>query len=349
MPVQRHAAPPPFHGGLRRAAPEGTTRPRRPLARPAAASLRRPRRGEPGVGAGPPEGWGAAAGPRPPPPPRAAEGRGAPRRRAAPLPSPPAPGPAASRPRGCHSAAAPRPAPRAPPGGLPRASSPPARRPARPTRRAEPPAAAPTHLNLLSMVTSRARAAAPAPPEGEAPRPAGRRGPSPCGPGRLSAAAAAGGGAAAAGGGPWLLRSPGSGRDCTERRHRLLPPVSQFLLPRLRHPLGTRKLRGRPGNRRGRRQPDVRPPQRASEPRAALPRLRAGVRDGLRAEPPRSRTRPSAPAASAPRRQRPPVARRTAALRGVPGVALRCCPAAFPSFPIPLNSLHSKAKLISSC
>lgn len=257
MPVQRHAAPPPFHGGLRRAAPEGTTRPRRPLARPAAASLRRPRRGEPGVGAGPPEGRGAAAGPRPPPPPRAAEGRGAPRRRAAPLPSPPAPGPAASRPRGCHSAAAPRPAPRAPPGGLPRASSPPARRPARPTRRAEPPAAAPTHLNLLSMVTSRARAAAPAPPEGEAPRPAGRRGPSPCGPGRLSAAAAAGGGAAAAGGGPWLLRSPGSGRDCTERRHRLLPPVSQFLLPRLRHPLGTRKLRGRPGNRRGRRQPDV--------------------------------------------------------------------------------------------
>lgn len=64
---------------------------------------------------------------------------------------------------------------------------------------------------------------------------------------------------------------------------------------------------------------------------------------------PRTRTRPSAPAASAPRRQRPPVARRTAALRGVPGVALRCCPAAFPSFPIPLNSLHSKAKLISSC
>lgn len=83
VPIQRHAAPPPFHGRSRQAAPEGATRPRQAPARPGAAFLRRPRWGEAGVGAGPP----------PPPPPRAAVSRGL---CAAPLPSPPAPG--ASRP-----------------------------------------------------------------------------------------------------------------------------------------------------------------------------------------------------------------------------------------------------------
>lgn len=124
------------------------------------------------------------------------------------------------------------------------------------------------------------------------------------------------------------------------------PPVSQFLLPRLRHPLGTRKLRGRPGNHRGRRRPDVRPPRRAPEPRAARPRVRSERAE--RAPRGAAALRNAAPCSLA-AGAFAPVGRRTAAPRGEPGVVLRSCPAAFPSFPVPLNSLHSQEKIISSC
>lgn len=93
--------------------------------------------------------------------------------------------------------------------------------PPRPTAPARPRAHS-THLNLLSMVTSRAPAAAPAPPGTSAP------------PGRGEGAAPAAerwaAGAAQRRGGrrPMAapLRSPGSGRDCGGARHRLLPRLS---------------------------------------------------------------------------------------------------------------------------
>ncbi|XP_067997752.1 uncharacterized protein [Melanerpes formicivorus] len=100
------------------------------------------------------------------------------------------------------------------------------------------------------MITSRASGSCSNAPQGEAPRPAGARGQrrplSLRRLGRLSAVKAA------AGGGPWLLRSPGSGRDCSGAAAPPPPPVSQFLLQWLRHLLGTRKLRGGLGSRRGR-------------------------------------------------------------------------------------------------
>lgn len=270
----RFTVPFPGHGGQRAGSAPPAPAPRRaPLPDTDASDPACPAE----AGAFCPRGCGRAmSGLGPPAAREAAKGRGAPPRRSArPAPHGPLPGPlcparpaVTQRPRRARPLAASRRvgSPSSPP------SHPPcrARRPGRlrgllavcpprsSARRAAPdsPAPAPprplaprTHLNLLSMVTSRAPGGCSSAPQEEAPRPAGARGqrrPLSLGRrGRLSAAAAAGGG-------PWLLRSPGSGRDCSGAAAPPPPPVSQFLLRPLRHLLGTRKLRGGPRSRWGR-------------------------------------------------------------------------------------------------